>query len=115
MPEVGKNGKRFPYTPAGQTAARNYAVRTGQPMQNRGNSYGNNPGYGGPVVNGPARRPMYGQNPGQGYNMRPNMPRRPLRGYGQRQPMGYGGRPQPGGHRPNIASMLRSLGRRRIV
>ena len=113
MPNVG--GKKFPYTPAGLTAARDDAVRTGQPMRNSGNSYGNNPVYGGPVINGPARRPMYGQNQGNGYNMRPNMPRRPLRGYGQRQPMAYSGRPQSGGRRPNIASILRSLGRRRVV
>ena len=84
-------------------------------IPSRGAYGGNQVNYGGPSVNGPARRPMYGQNQGQGYNMRPNMQRPPSRGYGQRQPMGYGGRPQPGGRRPNMASMLRSLGRRRVV
>tara|TARA_Y100001951_G_C11043627_1_gene131681 strand:+ start:66 stop:365 length:300 start_codon:yes stop_codon:yes gene_type:complete len=58
-----------------------------------GGAYGGSQGgYGGPSVNGPARRPSYGQNPGYG---RSPMPRQPLRGSrfgGQRQPMGYGGR-----------------------
>ena len=111
MPNVG--GKKFPYTPAGLTAARDYAVRTGQPMRNSGNSYGNNPVYGGPVINGPARRPSYGQNPGYG---RSPIPRQPLRGSrfgGQRQPMGYSARPQSGGRFSGLSRLARLLSRGR--
>ena len=79
-----------------------------------GGAYGGSQGgYGGPTVNGPARRPSYGQNPGYG---RSPMPRQPLRGSrfgGQRQPMGYGGRPQSGGRFSGLSRLARLLGRGR--
>ena len=78
-----------------------------------GGAYGGNQGgYGGPTVNGPARRPSYGQNPG--YGRSPMMQRQPLRGSqfgGQRRPMGYGGRPQSGGRFSGNGSGLSMLAR----
>ena len=80
-----------------------------------GGAYGGSQGgYGGPTVNGPARRPSYGQNPG--YGRSPMMSRQPLRGsrFGeQRQPMGYGGRPQSGGRFSGLSRLARLLGRGR--
>tara|TARA_R100001530_G_scaffold64986_1_gene46575 strand:+ start:355 stop:657 length:303 start_codon:yes stop_codon:yes gene_type:complete len=77
MPNVG--GKRFPYTPAGRSAAGSYARATGQPMRNGGGNPGRG-GYGG------MRRPMPAPARG-GYGMRRPGMRRPGMMAGPRRPM----------------------------
>mgnify|MGYP003146892211 CR=1 FL=1 len=77
MPNVG--GKRFPYTPAGRSAAGSYARATGQPMRNGGGNPGRG-GYGGgnPGMRSPMSTPRQGmRRPGTMAGLRrPMAPKR---------------------------------------
>ena len=101
MPNVG--GKRFPYTPAGRSAAGSYARATGQPMRNGGGYGGGNPGRGG---YGGMRRPMPAPARG-GYGMRRPGMRRPGMMAGPRRPMAPRRR-----NGMNPLAMLGMMGRR---
>ena len=124
MPNVG--GRRYPYTPAGKTAARRASRRTGQPMGNSG-------GYGNRGGGGMRQRPPVGPGTGIGGGPRPlrrggpsNAVRRPGPGMapspsGLRGGIGRGGdrrprRPGSGGSRnmrtPGVGNVLTNRRRR---
>lgn len=43
MPQVGKGGQKFPYTPTGEAAAKKKAAKTGKPLINTQKKGGRKP------------------------------------------------------------------------